>query len=271
MRLDLHKQQANVASCLLSCINDILVSRRITCTCMRYRMTPACGFALSVVSEKNETDNCSLSPPIDDLLECDKVPRHRDEGCSSHNGNDARCFDPFVLAWQQCCLCMQYSFSPYREQDCTVPSEDGELDNRGKLVFTRRGTHSRRLPVFVDHCYKSTRVYSLFFLYYSELTDGEKAKGERRAFDGYELRDRGDFLQSIKEERAQMQKDEMDELLGVAKMAGIDVKPSSKFEDDLMDDGDYLDLSVPDEDDGSGDDAESITRMDEDTGAQGVW
>jgi hypothetical protein len=104
----------------------------------------------------------------------------------------------------------------------------------------------------------------------SELTDGEKAKGERRAFDGYELRDRGDFLQSIKEERAQMQRDEMEELLGVARMAGIDVKPSSKFGDDLMDDDEDLDLSVPDEDDGM-DDAESITRMDEDTGAPGVW
>jgi hypothetical protein len=53
-------------------------------------------------------------------------------------------------------------------------------------------------------------------------------------------------------------------------MAGIDVKPSSKFGDDLMDDDEDLDLSVPDEDDGMND-AESITRMDEDTGAPGVW
>jgi len=101
-----------------------------------------------------------------------------------------------------------------------------------------------------------------------ELTDGEKAKGERRAFDGYQLRDRGDFLQSIKQERAQMQKDEMEELLGVAKMAGIDIKPSAKFGDDLLDEED-LDVSVQwDEEAG---DAESITRMDEDTGAPGVW
>eukprot|EP00544_Gedaniella_sp_CCMP2646_P009761 CAMPEP_0202494038 /NCGR_PEP_ID=MMETSP1361-20130828/10492_1 /ASSEMBLY_ACC=CAM_ASM_000849 /TAXON_ID=210615 /ORGANISM="Staurosira complex sp., Strain CCMP2646" /LENGTH=149 /DNA_ID=CAMNT_0049124433 /DNA_START=26 /DNA_END=475 /DNA_ORIENTATION=- len=121
---------------------------------------------------------------------------------------------------------------------------------------------------------QSTRLYSAVGGWgigqSRELTDGEKAKGERRAFDGYELRDRGDFLQSIKEERAQMQRDEMEELLGVARMAGIDVKPSSKFGDDLMDDDEDLDLSVPDEDDGM-DDAESITRMDEDTGAPGVW
>jgi hypothetical protein len=65
-----------------------------------------------------------------------------------------------------------------------------------------------------------------------------------------------------------MQKDEMEELLGVAKMAGINVKPSSKFEEDLLDDED-LDVSVQWED---GDvDGESITRMDEDTGAPGVW
>jgi hypothetical protein len=106
-----------------------------------------------------------------------------------------------------------------------------------------------------------------------ELTDGEKAKGERRAFDGYELRERGDFLQSIKEERAQMAKDEMDELLGVAKMAGIDVKPSTKFGDDLFEDEEEdLDVSVQwEEEDESDVDQESITRMDEDTGAPGVW
>lgn len=106
-----------------------------------------------------------------------------------------------------------------------------------------------------------------------ELTDGEKAKGERRAFDGYELRERGDFLQSIKEERAQMAKDEMDELLGVAKMAGIDVKPSTKFGDDLFEDEEEdLDVSVQWEEEDENDvDQESITRMDEDTGAPGVW
>lgn len=107
-----------------------------------------------------------------------------------------------------------------------------------------------------------------------ELTDGEKAKGERRAFDGYQLRERGDFLQSIQEERAQMQRDEIDELLGVAAMAGIDVKPTTKFEDDLLDeDEEDLDVSVQweDGDETTSDDSESITRMDEDTGAPGVW
>ena len=103
-----------------------------------------------------------------------------------------------------------------------------------------------------------------------ELTDGEKAKGERRAFDGYQLRDRGDFLQSIKQERAQMKKEEMDELLGVANMAGIDVKPSSKFEEDLLDDED-LDVSVQWGEHDADVDGETITRMDEDTGAPGVW
>lgn len=103
-----------------------------------------------------------------------------------------------------------------------------------------------------------------------ELTDGEKNEGERRApFEGYQLRDRGEFLQSIQQERNQLKKDEMDELLGVAKMAGLDVKPSTKFDDVFDEDDDELDVSVQWDDDVEG--AESITRMDEDTGAPGVW
>jgi hypothetical protein len=102
------------------------------------------------------------------------------------------------------------------------------------------------------------------------------AKGERRAFDGYELRERGEFLRGIQDERKKMAKDELDELLGVARMAGIDVKDPSerlnKFagDDDFGDDD--LDLSVQWDEGGEIDvDKESITRMDEDTGAPGVW
>jgi hypothetical protein len=101
------------------------------------------------------------------------------------------------------------------------------------------------------------------------------AKGERRAFDGYELRERGDFLRGIQDERAKMAKDEIMELLGVAKMAGIDVKDPNdrlnKFDDNDLEE-EYLDVSVQwDEDDNMDVDKESITRMDEDTGAPGVW
>ena len=90
-------------------------------------------------------------------------------------------------------------------------------------------------------------------------------------------------MRNIKKESEDMKKSEMDELLNVAALAGIKVKDPStrlnKFEDDLFDDDDDLDLSVPiDEDDAmdsfvrarkASDD--SITRMDEDTGALGVW
>jgi hypothetical protein len=96
------------------------------------------------------------------------------------------------------------------------------------------------------------------------------------------LRERGEFLQQIKKERDAMKKSELDELLGVAAMAGIDVKDPSerlnKFESDVMDDDDdLLDVSVQwDDDQGSTSgenaaDTDSITRMDEDTGAPGVW
>jgi hypothetical protein len=102
------------------------------------------------------------------------------------------------------------------------------------------------------------------------------AKGERRAFDGYELRERGEFLRGIQDERKKMAKDELNELLGVARMAGIDVKDPSerlnKFADGDLEEDD-LDLSVQWDEDGDEIDVdkESITRMDEDTGAPGVW
>lgn len=131
---------------------------------------------------------------------------------------------------------------------------------------------TRKTILEKQHCTHSSLSFTTIFLFCSELTDGEKAKGERRAFEGYELRDKGDFLQSIKEERAQMQRSEMEELLGVAKMAGIDIKPSNKFDTDLLDEDEDLDLSVQwDDEETSSYDAASITRMDEDTGAPGVW
>lgn len=119
-----------------------------------------------------------------------------------------------------------------------------------------------------------------------ELTEGEMVRGDRRAYDGYELKDRGDFMRQVKEDRQKMFDDEKDELLMVARMAGIDVKPSNKFDDDTMGDNDIddIDLSVTwdDEDqfdvqpnfrrqDESSVNDVSITRMDEDTGAPGSW
>ena len=73
--------------------------------------------------------------------------------------------------------------------------------------------------------------------------------GDRGYFEGYQLKNQGDFMQSVKRDKEQMKAAEMDELLSVASMAGIRVKdPStrlSKFE--LEEDDDDLDLSVPDD------------------------
>mmetsp|Transcript_11315 Transcript_11315/g.13672 ORF Transcript_11315/g.13672 Transcript_11315/m.13672 type:complete len:152 (+) Transcript_11315:86-541(+) len=106
-----------------------------------------------------------------------------------------------------------------------------------------------------------------------ELTDAEKAKGERRAFDGYKMQDRGDFMRQVKQDRAKMFSDEKDELLAVAKMAGIDVKPSNKFDDDLFgEDDDDLDLSVTWDEVADGPTSDSsITRLDEDTTSPGLF
>ena len=103
------------------------------------------------------------------------------------------------------------------------------------------------------------------------------------------MKQQGEFMRQIAQDREQFRHSELDELLGVARQAGIQVKDPSerlnKFQ--LDDDDDDLDLSVQFEDDDDeessnreADDAssvqrrnnnDSITRMDEDTGASGVW
>ena len=82
-----------------------------------------------------------------------------------------------------------------------------------------------------------------------DITPEEYAKGDRRAFEGYELTERGDFMRNVKDEQSMMKRAEMDELLGVAKIAGINVKNPSerlnKFEPDVFgDDEEDIDLSV---------------------------
>lgn len=75
-----------------------------------------------------------------------------------------------------------------------------------------------------------------------------KRGGERKAFEGYELTDRGDFMRKVRQDAADMRSSDMDELLGVAKIAGINVKDPSerlnKFDEDLLSDEEDLDLSV---------------------------
>ena len=80
-----------------------------------------------------------------------------------------------------------------------------------------------------------------------DISPEEYAKSDRRAFEGYELTERGDFMRNVKEEQTSMKRAELDELLGVAQIAGIKVKNPAerlnKFEADVFDDDD-IDLSV---------------------------
>jgi hypothetical protein len=74
-------------------------------------------------------------------------------------------------------------------------------------------------------------------------------RGDRKAFEGYKLTDRGEFMRQVKDAKENMRNEEIDELLGVAKMAGIQMKSQrlNKFEPDLLleeVDDDDLDLSV---------------------------
>jgi hypothetical protein len=82
-----------------------------------------------------------------------------------------------------------------------------------------------------------------------EMVPEEFAKGtERRAFEGYELKERGEFNRKVREDAASLRSSELDELLGVAKIAGIKVKDPTerlnKFDSDLLKDDEDLDLSV---------------------------
>jgi hypothetical protein len=125
-----------------------------------------------------------------------------------------------------------------------------------------------------------------------ELTEAEflKRGGDRGVFSGYELQ--SDFGRNIEAAASELRSQEMEELLGVAAMAGIDFDRDrrgllDRFADDdedlrLSED---IDVSVDWDDqaddgasgdwlDADGNDvvrAESITRLDEDTGALGVW
>lgn len=112
-----------------------------------------------------------------------------------------------------------------------------------------------------------------------DLTDDEFLRGDRRAFSGYELQP--DFGKRVEAESKSLRDEEMKELMGVAAAAGININNEPKLnkfsKDDYLDDEDDLDLSVdwgdnntPDATANSGDD-ESITRLDEDTGALGTW
>jgi hypothetical protein len=81
-----------------------------------------------------------------------------------------------------------------------------------------------------------------------EMVEEEFARGDRRYFDGYKMSEQGDFRRQIQQDKEALRKSELDELLGVAKIAGIKVKNPkerlNKFERDVFADDDDLDLSV---------------------------
>ncbi len=77
----------------------------------------------------------------------------------------------------------------------------------------------------------------------------EFVRGDRSYFDGYKMREQGDFRRQIQEDKAALRKSELDELLGVAQIAGIKVKNPkdrlNKFDKGvLQEEDDNLDLSV---------------------------
>ncbi len=115
------------------------------------------------------------------------------------------------------------------------------------------------------------------------MSEIEKKGGKRRSFEKYESQESGEFLRQVQKDRKAMMELERKELLSVAEFAGIDFKDpaTDKFAVDLFmdDEEDDIDLSVRFEEGDDGeiyltdkpDDDISITRLDEDTGAPGVW
>ncbi|KAL3903372.1 MAG: hypothetical protein SGILL_010469, partial [Bacillariaceae sp.] len=73
--------------------------------------------------------------------------------------------------------------------------------------------------------------------------------GDRSYFEGYQTKQAGDFMSQLREDQETLEKSHMEELLGVAKFAGVEVKDPSKrlnkFDPSVLEeDDDDLDLSV---------------------------
>uniref|UniRef100_A0A7R9WGD0 Uncharacterized protein n=1 Tax=Pseudictyota dubia TaxID=2749911 RepID=A0A7R9WGD0_9STRA len=87
-----------------------------------------------------------------------------------------------------------------------------------------------------------------------EIQDEEFANrgGNARGYDAYELQNQGQFMRRVREERTGLKQKKANELLEIAKMAGILDKKKmdergerlDKFDADDMDDDDDLDVSV---------------------------
>ena len=76
----------------------------------------------------------------------------------------------------------------------------------------------------------------------------------RRGYDAYELENRGAFMKRVRDEQKGLKQKKKDELMSIAKMAGIKTKKKEglygKFDaddfEDFPDDGDDIDLRVTD-------------------------
>ena len=83
---------------------------------------------------------------------------------------------------------------------------------------------------------------------------GRTSRTGRRGYDAYELENRGQFMKRVREEQQGIKQRKKDELMNIARMAGIKTKKkeglygkfdASDFED--LDDDDDIDLRVVDE------------------------
>ncbi|KAL3942309.1 MAG: hypothetical protein SGBAC_003482 [Bacillariaceae sp.] len=82
-----------------------------------------------------------------------------------------------------------------------------------------------------------------------ELKPEEFARSDRAHFDGYKMSEQGDFRRQLADDQKALRKQELEELMGVAAIAGISVKNPkdrlNKFEDAAFpDDDEELDLSI---------------------------
>lgn len=115
-------------------------------------------------------------------------------------------------------------------------SQSQSQTNRN-LRFVSSSSLAHYLDVFYSQCSGSSR----------ELTPEEFARSDRAYFDGYKMTEQGDFRLQIESDKEALKKQQLEELLGVAAIAGIKVKDPSErlneFEDGVLDDDD-LDLSI---------------------------
>lgn len=110
-------------------------------------------------------------------------------------------------------------------------------------------SHCISVPSRCSQCNSDSSFHTINSGSSRELKPEEFARSDRAHFDGYKMSEQGDFRRQLADDQKALRKQELEELMGVAAIAGISVKNPkdrlNKFEDAAFpDDDEELDLSI---------------------------